>query len=199
MACIIDIIKDITSQDKFTSSTRKKRSINEPNRPLLGQRIGEILEEHYGWQVQSPSSDSLNNDYIATKGTCTLTGHDEMINYAFLNGIYEEMFVKGGSEDGQKWLEKARINLEHPYSIFNEELQQERKRRKLNDGHTLSGDNDTQQSTDLNSTISSTTQRDRSVGNVASAASSAATSRHEAETTADHPPSLAVPTPQPGK
>lgn len=184
MACIIDIIKDITSQDKFTSSTRKKRSINEPNRPLLGQRIGEILEEHYGWQVQSPSSDSLNNDYIATKGTCTLTGHDEMINYAFLNGIYEEMFVKGGSEDGQKWLEKARINIEHPYSIFNEELKQERKRRKLNDGHTLSGDNDTQQN----------------AGNVASAArSSAATSRHEAETAADHPPSLAVPTPQPGK
>ena len=122
-----------------------------------------------------------------------------MIDYAFLNGIYEEMLVKGGSEDGQKWLEKARIDPDDPYSIFNEELKQERKRRKLNDGNTLSGDNDTQQSSDVNSTISSTTQRDRSVENVASAASSAATSRHEAETTADHPPSLAVPTLQPGK
>ena len=49
--------------------------------------------------------------------------------------------VEGKAEDGRDWLLKTGISLDDPYSIFSNDLQQKRKRRKLNETQIIPAEN----------------------------------------------------------
>lgn len=132
----LDIKTKINNKFQFASSTRKKRKSEDYNRIILGQFIFQDLLPNYGWKVEIVHAE-LEDIVRATKGSLKLEGYEEMIDEAYLSGIYDTELVEGKAENGRDWLKKAGISLDDPYSIFSDELQQKRKRRKLNDTQTI--------------------------------------------------------------
>lgn len=131
-----DIKTKINNKFQFSSSTRNKRKNEGYNRVILGQFIFQDLLPNYGWKVEIVHTE-LEDVPRATKGSLKLEGYEEMIDEAYLSGIYDTELVEGKAENGRDWLKKAGISLDDPYSIFSDELQQKRKRRKLNDTQTI--------------------------------------------------------------
>lgn len=110
-----DIKTKINNKFQFSSSTRKKRKESEGlNLAILGQFIFQDLLPNYGWQVSVDTTNELADVVRATKGSLKLKGYKEMIDEAYLSGIYDTELVEGKAEDGRDWLLKAGISLDDP-------------------------------------------------------------------------------------
>jgi len=136
---------DGTGKDTPLSSTRRKRkrSGNAASAPreYMSLYIKDILPDH-GWKLKRKTVNGLDG-WLATRvpgaenngrtGPDKLFGLDEIIDEAFVSGLYETYVV--GTENGREYLEQAGI-FNEPYSIFDEDLKLRRKRRKKDQEET---------------------------------------------------------------
>lgn len=123
-------------RDIYVSSTRTKRSSDQfgsqQRRGKMSQVVRDFLRDQpeHGFKV-THILDKVTQNYVpvASRGNLTLTGYDDILEWAHLDGFYEDQIV--GTVRGQEWLKKFGIS-DSPYSIFTEDEQNQRKRRKLN-------------------------------------------------------------------
>ena len=122
----------------FVSSTRKKRNssgnptIHSSPREYLAAHVVTLIkdEEWPGWVAKEKKNGVTGNfDWVAIndKEKRQLNGYDEILDEAYLSGVYDDFIVY--TEVGNDFLKRAGVE-EDPYSIFSEELKRRRKRCK---------------------------------------------------------------------
>ena len=122
------------------TSTRKRQQTRKrqhggmtatDTRGFIAYRVSKFLgRNHHEWTVKRKVKNGLDTLVAHCErsgGPSDLEGHDDILDYCYLSGFYEEHFAK--SDEGKRILELGGI-LDDPESIFSDHIRRERSHRK---------------------------------------------------------------------